>query len=81
MREASGEQPIWEVERLEDNSGHQYLGKGWPYFVGHYGLQVAHILRFCYRGEGHLSVKIFDDTLCRRSFYPPLEDGFDPDDP
>ena len=44
-------------------------------------LQVGHILKFRYRGEGRLSVKIFDDTFCRRSFYPPLEDGFDPDDP
>ena len=81
MREESCEQPIWDVERLQDNSGRQYFGREWPRFTRHYSLQVGHILKFRYRGEGRLSVKIFDDTFYRRSFYPPLEVGFDPDDP
>ena len=33
LREASGEQPIWDVERLEDNSGRQYFGREWPCFA------------------------------------------------
>ena len=64
------------MERLEDN-----FGREWLRIARHYGLQVGHILKFRYRGEGRLSVKILDDTFCRWSFYPPLEDGFDPDDP
>ena len=69
------------MERLQDNSSRQYFGKEWPRFARHYSLQVGYVLKFRYRGEGRLSVNIFDDSFCHRSFYLPLEDGFDPDDP
>ena len=81
LREASGEQAIWAMESWANNPGTHYLGKAWTYFADHYELQVGYILKFRYRGKGHLSVKIFDDTFCRRSFYLPLEEGLVPEDP
>jgi hypothetical protein len=81
MREASGGQPVWDLEIWMDNAGHMFLCGGWQDFATHYELRVGPILKLRYRGEGRLSVKIFDDTLCRWSYYPPLPDEFGLDSP
>jgi hypothetical protein len=64
-----------------DDYGNMFLIRGWQEFTTHYQVQVGHALKLRYRGHGRLSVKIFDDTLCRQSYYPPLEDEFGPTTP
>jgi hypothetical protein len=48
----------------------------WQEFAAHYELKVGYALKLRYRGHVRLSVKIFDDTMCRLSYDSPLDDEF-----
>jgi hypothetical protein len=54
---------------------------GWRDFATHYECFIDHVVKLLYRGQGCLSVKIFDDTLFRRSYYPLFFNDFGPDIP
>jgi hypothetical protein len=53
-----------------------FLDGGWQDFADHYELQVGYVQKLRYRGQGRLSVKVFDDTMCRLSYDSPLDDEF-----
>jgi hypothetical protein len=76
-----GNQPNWDLKVWQDDYRNMFLIRGWQEFTTHYEVQVGHTLKLRYRGHGRLSVKIFDDTLCHQSYYPPLEDEFGPTTP
>jgi hypothetical protein len=61
-----------------DNSENMFLIGGWQEYAAHYKLQVGYALKLWYHGHGRLSAEIFDDTMCCRSYYPPLEYEFGP---
>jgi hypothetical protein len=81
MREASGEQPIWDLKTWKDDTEHMFLRGGWQDFATHYELHVGHVLKVWYCGEDRLSVKIFNYTPYLRSYYMPLFDEFGPESP
>ena len=70
LRESSGGQPIWDMRMRINDAGCMFLDLGWPEFTDWYQLSSGLILKFRYRGNGQLAVKVFDETMCRRTYYP-----------
>ncbi|XP_051205456.1 B3 domain-containing protein Os03g0212300-like [Lolium perenne] len=81
IREGGGNQPSWDLKVWQDDRMNMFLIGGWQEFAAHYELQVGYAVKLQSRGYGHLSEKIFDDSMCRWSYYPPLEDEFGPSTP
>nr|XP_051221943.1 B3 domain-containing protein Os03g0212300-like [Lolium perenne] len=59
----------WPVDVLFDGSGRMYLHTGWEKFTRFKDLQAGCVLNFCYQGGEERSVKVFDDTSCRRHYH------------
>ena len=70
LRESSGGQPIWDMRMRINDTGRMFLDLGWPEFADWYQLRSGHILKFRYRGNGQFAVKVFDETMCHRTYYP-----------
>ena len=70
LRESSGGQPIWDMRMRINDAGRMFLDLGWPEFADWYQLSSGLILKFRYRGNGQFAVKVFDETMCRRTYYP-----------
>ena len=70
LRESSGDQPIWDVRMRINGAGRMFLDLGWPKFADLYQLSSGLILKFRNRGNGQFAVKVFDETMCRRTYYP-----------
>ena len=50
-------------------SGQIHLTQGWKRFAHEHSLAPGHYLQFTYGGEaGGLTVKVFDETMCRRRY-------------
>ncbi|KAK1643269.1 hypothetical protein QYE76_061074 [Lolium multiflorum] len=49
----------WPVDVLFDGRGMTYL----------HDLQAGCVLNFCYQGSEEMSVKVFNDTSCRRHYH------------
>jgi hypothetical protein len=43
-----------------------YLHIGWEKFSRDHHLEAGFLLMYSYVGEGDMSVKVFDETRCRR---------------
>ena len=70
LRESSSGQPIWDVWMRINDVGRMFLDLGWPEFADWYQLSSGLILKFRYRGNGQFAVKIFDETMCHRTYFP-----------
>ena len=70
LRESSGGQPIWDVRMRINDAGRMFLNLGWPEFADWYQLSLGLILKFRYHGNDRFTVKIFDETMCRRTYFP-----------
>ncbi|CAM0880872.1 unnamed protein product [Alopecurus aequalis] len=58
----------WDVEVIvDDEYGDMCLGVGWREFAGANGLEPGQLLVFRFDGAAVLTVKVFDDSDCRRS--------------
>ena len=77
LRESSGGQPIWDVRMRINDAGRMFLDLGWPEFADWYQLSSGLILKFRYRGNGQFTVKIFDETMCCRTYFPGDEESED----
>ncbi|KAK1630929.1 hypothetical protein QYE76_005244 [Lolium multiflorum] len=66
LREAACGYYRWIVDVIYDARGKMYLNIGWEKFARHHGLQAGFILLFSYFGDRDMSVKVFDETRCRR---------------
>ena len=72
LRKASaGQLYWWEVKVEVDPAMRVCWEKGWPDFVHAHDLEEGDIVKFRYRGQGHLYVMVFDSSHCR-CFYRPL---------
>ncbi|KAK1664290.1 hypothetical protein QYE76_052449 [Lolium multiflorum] len=83
---AGDERPDWEydcgccrwiVDVIYDVRGKMYLHIGWEKFARYHHLEAGFVLVFSYFGDGDMSVKVFDETRCRRNYHGDIaeEDG------
>ncbi|KAK1608699.1 hypothetical protein QYE76_032372 [Lolium multiflorum] len=64
LREASCGYYRWIVDVIYDARGKMYLNIGWEKFTRQHSL-----LLFSYFGDRDMSVKVFDETRCRRDYH------------
>ncbi|KAK1668737.1 hypothetical protein QYE76_056896 [Lolium multiflorum] len=69
LREASCGYYRWIVDVIYDARGKMYLHIGWEKFARHHSLEAGFILLFSYFGDMDMSVKVFDETRCRRDYH------------
>ncbi|KAK1609690.1 hypothetical protein QYE76_033363 [Lolium multiflorum] len=50
-------------------AGKMYLRIGWEKFACYHRLEAGFVLMFSYFGEMDMSVKVFDETCCRRQYH------------
>ncbi|KAK1697733.1 hypothetical protein QYE76_014430 [Lolium multiflorum] len=67
----------WIVDVIYDARGKVYLHIGWENFVRYHHLEAGFVLVFSYFGDRDMSVKVFDETRCRRNYHG---DNIDEDD-
>ncbi|KAK1665281.1 hypothetical protein QYE76_053440 [Lolium multiflorum] len=77
LREASCGYYRWIVDTIYDARGKMYLNIGWEKFVRHHSLEAGFILLFSYFSNRDMSVKVFDETRCRRDYH---DDSTDEED-
>jgi hypothetical protein len=54
---------------IYDARDKMYLHIGWDKFARHHSLQAGFVLVFSYFGDMDMSVKVFDETRCRRNYH------------
>ncbi|KAK1677561.1 hypothetical protein QYE76_038409 [Lolium multiflorum] len=69
LREASCGYYRWIVDVIYDARDKMYLNIGWGKFPRHHSLEAGFILLFSYFGDRDMSVKVFDETRCRRDYH------------
>jgi hypothetical protein len=57
-----------------------YLDKGWENFTIAHGVDFVCFLHFKYEGDYVLTVKVFDETTCKKYYYTDDEDTDDESD-
>ncbi|KAK1662670.1 hypothetical protein QYE76_050829 [Lolium multiflorum] len=69
LREAGCDCYRWPVDVFFDERGKMYLHTGWEKFARYHNLEAGCVLTFSYLGEADMSVKMFDETRCRRHYH------------
>ncbi|KAK1695962.1 hypothetical protein QYE76_012659 [Lolium multiflorum] len=69
LREAAYGCCQWIVDVVYDARGKMYLHIGWEKFARYHHLEAGFVLMLSYLGEGDMSVKVFDETRCRRHYH------------
>jgi hypothetical protein len=64
----SGGTSLWSVELLFDHTDSPYLASGWRRFCQRHEIVAGHFIVFNYDREHHITVSIFDQTMCRRHY-------------
>nr|XP_051216791.1 B3 domain-containing protein Os03g0212300-like [Lolium perenne] len=77
LRKASCGFSRWPVDVLFDGRDKMYLHTGWEKFSRFHDLQAGCVLTFSYQGDEEMSVKVFDDTSCRRHYHGDDEEDDD----
>ncbi|KAK1608193.1 hypothetical protein QYE76_023419 [Lolium multiflorum] len=80
LREASSGFYRWIVDVIYDARGKMYLHIGWEKFARRHSLEAGFILLFSYFGDRDMSVKVFDETCCRRDKHDNHGDSTDEED-
>ena len=68
------------VDMWVDGHGKMYLHAGWEKFARVHNLEAGCVFTFCYEGDEDMSVKVFDDTSCRRHYHTEDEEDEEDDD-
>ncbi|KAK1607815.1 hypothetical protein QYE76_031488 [Lolium multiflorum] len=69
LREAGCDCCWWPVDVLFDGRGKMYLYTSWENFARYHDLESGCVLTFSYLGEADMSIKVFDETRCRRHYH------------
>ncbi|KAK1619119.1 hypothetical protein QYE76_024636 [Lolium multiflorum] len=69
LREAACGCCRWIVDVIFDARGKMYLHTDWEKFTRYHHLEAGFVLTFSYLGEADMSVKVFDETRCRRHYH------------
>jgi hypothetical protein len=56
----------WPVDVLFDKQGKMYLDAGLKMCARTHNLEVGYLLHYLYEGDGDMTVRVFDDSSCRR---------------
>ncbi|KAK1660769.1 hypothetical protein QYE76_048928 [Lolium multiflorum] len=59
----------WIIDVINNARGKMYLHIGWEKFTRYHRLEVGFVLVFSYFGDRDMSVKVFDETRCRRNYH------------
>ncbi|KAK1662359.1 hypothetical protein QYE76_050518 [Lolium multiflorum] len=59
----------WIVDMIYDACGKMYLHIGWEKIARYHRLEPGFMLVFSYFGDKDVSVKVFDETCCRRNYH------------
>ncbi|KAK1617835.1 hypothetical protein QYE76_023352 [Lolium multiflorum] len=59
----------WIVDVTFDARSKMYLHTGWEKLARYHDLEAGCMLTFAYLGEADMSVKVFDETRCRRHYH------------
>jgi hypothetical protein len=69
LQECSTCQPKYRAEVYYDSKGKCYFHNRWPKFFADYGVHAGWFLLFtCRNGVHDFFIRVFNDTLCARSF-------------
>jgi hypothetical protein len=60
---------LWSVKVMFDGEGKMFLNNGWRRFAHTHAIKVRHFVVFKYDGHDILTVKVFDETMCRRHYH------------
>ncbi|KAK1613190.1 hypothetical protein QYE76_036863 [Lolium multiflorum] len=66
---SGGATGIWPAEVMFDGEGWMFLHNGWRRFTRSHAIDVGHFVVFKYDGHDDFSVKVFDETMCRRHYH------------
>ncbi|KAK1667111.1 hypothetical protein QYE76_055270 [Lolium multiflorum] len=77
LREAGCNCCRWPVDVLFDGRIKIYLHTGWEKFSRYHDLEVGCVLTFSYLGDVDMSVKVFDETRCRRHYHDDTDEEDD----
>ncbi|KAK1605693.1 hypothetical protein QYE76_029366 [Lolium multiflorum] len=59
----------WIVDVIYDARDKMYLHIGWEKSAHYHRLEAGFVLLFSYFGDRDMSVKVFDETRCRRNYH------------
>nr|XP_051221396.1 B3 domain-containing protein Os03g0212300-like [Lolium perenne] len=77
LREAGCGFCRWSMDVLFGGRGNMYLHTSWEKFTRFHDLHAGRVLTFSYQGDEQMSVKVFDDTSCRRHYHDDDEEEED----
>jgi hypothetical protein len=60
---------LWPAEVMFDGEGQMFLKNGWKRFARSNDIEAGHFIVFKYDGNGEFSVKVFNETMCRRRYH------------
>ncbi|KAK1667227.1 hypothetical protein QYE76_055386 [Lolium multiflorum] len=69
LREAACGCCRWIMDVTYDARGKMYLHIGWEKFACYHRLEACFVLMFSYFGKRDMTVKVFDETRCRRHYH------------
>ncbi|KAK1696121.1 hypothetical protein QYE76_012818 [Lolium multiflorum] len=69
LRDAACDCCRWIVDMIFDTRNKMHLHTGWEKFARYLDLEAGCVLTFSYLGEADMSVKVFDETRCRRHYH------------
>jgi hypothetical protein len=59
----------WSMEVMFNRLGQMYFHNRWRRFVCAHAIEVGHFVVFKYDSHGMLTVKAFDETMCRHHYH------------
>ncbi|KAK1626224.1 hypothetical protein QYE76_000539 [Lolium multiflorum] len=77
LRETGCDCCRWPMDVLFDGCGKMYLHTCWEKFARYHDLEAGCVLIFSYLGDADMSIKVFDDTRCRRQYHGDSDDDDD----
>ncbi|KAK1632769.1 hypothetical protein QYE76_007084 [Lolium multiflorum] len=62
----------WDMMRLP--RGHMFFHNGWRHFARSHVIEVGHFIVFKYDSHSVFTIKVFDETMCRRHYHSDEDD-------
>ncbi|KAK1652272.1 hypothetical protein QYE76_070077 [Lolium multiflorum] len=71
---SGGADGLCSAEVMFDGEGQMFLHNGWRRFARSHTIEVGHLVVFKYDGHGIFTIKVFDETICRRHYHTDEDD-------
>jgi hypothetical protein len=60
---------LWPSEVMFDVEGQMFLHNGWRRSARSHAIEAEHFVVFKYDGHDDFTIKVFDETMCRRYYH------------